>query len=266
MSNSDKNVLEKIIESTKRRVVLKKSKIPIGEIKTMAEYRRGEDFIFERALSEKGFHFICEIKKASPSKGVISEEFPYLKIAKEYQEAGASAISCLTEPYYFLGSDDYLKEIKEFVKLPILRKDFIIDEYMIYEAKAIGADAVLLIAAALERERLKDYFSIADGLGLSVLMETHDEKEIEKALYCKPRALGVNNRDLKTFKVDTNRSLRLKKLIPKDIIFVSESGINSREDILNLEKNGINAVLIGERLMKSRDKAKTLNDLRGISE
>lgn len=200
--------------------------------------------------------FICEVKKASPSKGIIAEDFPYMQIAGEYEKAGAAAISCLTEPYYFKGSDDYLKEIAAHVQIPVLRKDFTVDEYMIYEAKVFGASAVLLICAILTDEELARFHKIADSLGLSALVEAHTEEEVRRAIASGARIIGVNNRDLKTFKVDINTSTRLRKLVPDDIVYVSESGIRNAEDIAALYKNNTDAVLIGETLMRAPDKKK----------
>jgi indole-3-glycerol phosphate synthase len=207
-------------------------------------------------------HFICEVKKASPSKGVIAEDFPYMDIARDYEEAGASAISVLTEPEFFLGSDRYLNEISRGVNIPVLRKDFILDEYQIYESKLIGADAILLISSLLEGPRLKKYIKICDELGLSALVETHTAEEIEKALDAGARIIGVNNRNLQTFEVDIENSIRLRELVPKDIIFVAESGIHTREDIRRLQSAGVDAVLIGEAFMRSENKKELLNALR----
>jgi len=220
------------------------------------------DFGFEKALKSPGLRFICEVKKASPSKGIIAEDFPYLEIAKDYEAAGAAAISVLTEPEYFLGKNEYLAEIAEAVKIPVLRKDFIIDEYQIYEARFIGASAVLLIAALLDSEKLARFIKIADSLGLSSLVETHNETEVRTALSAGARVIGVNNRDLRTFEVDITLASRLRPLVPKDIVFVAESGIKTREDIVSLGE--VNAVLIGETLMRSSDKSKKLDELRGL--
>ena len=207
--------------------------------------------------------FICEIKKASPSKGLISKNFSYLQIAREYEAAGAAAISCLTEPFFFQGADQYLREIARAVKIPVLRKDFTVDEYMIYEAKILGASAILLICSVLDETRLKDYLELAHSLGLSALVETHDEKEIEMALRSGAEIIGVNNRNLQTFEVDIENSARLRKLVPKENIFVSESGVKTPDDIERLKKNGTNAVLIGEAFMKSSDKKRLFAELRG---
>lgn len=263
------NILDKICETTKERIEKEKQKISLVEVRKNAEriknIEKEKYFNFEKAIGKKEkINFICEIKKASPSKGIIAEDFDYIEIAKDYQKAGADAISCLTEPHYFLGADEYLKAVKETVNIPVLRKDFIIDEYMIYKSKNIKADAILLIAAVLDKYKLKDYFDIANDLGLSSLFEIHNEEELEKVLNLNPRIIGVNNRDLKTFEVDINNSVRLRKLIPNNIIFVSESGIKCREDIKTLEENKTSAVLIGESLMTKKDKEKEIKKLRGI--
>ncbi|MBR1892862.1 MAG: indole-3-glycerol phosphate synthase TrpC, partial [Lachnospiraceae bacterium] len=207
--------------------------------------------------------FICECKKASPSKGLIAEDFPYVDIAKDYEKAGADAISVLTEPKWFLGSDEYLKEIKAEVSIPLLRKDFTVDEYMIYEAKVMGASAVLLIVSILTKEQIVRYINICDELGLSALVETHDEKEVETALAAGARIIGVNNRNLKDFSVDTSNSANLRKKIPESVVFVSESGVKTSDDVEKLRNIGADAVLIGETLMRAADKSKTLNELKG---
>ena len=218
---------------------------------------------FEKAIAAPGISFICEVKKASPSKGLIAPDFPYLTIAREYEEAGAAAVSCLTEPDLFLGSDAYLREIAASVKIPVLRKDFTVEPYMIYEAKVLGASAVLLICAILSDEELIESGKIANALGLSALVEVHDEREAERALKVDRGIIGVNNRDLRTFTVDCGNSVRLRKLVPKERLFVSESGIRTPEDIAVLRENGTDAVLIGETLMRSADKAAELRRLRG---
>ncbi|RDU62852.1 indole-3-glycerol phosphate synthase TrpC [Helicobacter sp. MIT 14-3879] len=258
------NILDRIIETTRERISKDKKAISLNQIREIAESKKDSSFLFQKAISKKGLNFICEVKKASPSKGMIVDEFSPKDIALEYQNIGVDAISCLTEPHYFMGKDEYLREIKECVNIPILRKDFIIDEYMIYQAKALKANAILLIAAILDKNKLKDYLSIANSLGLCVLVETHNEAEIANALFANANIIGVNNRDLKTFKVDIQTSLRLKKILPNDIIFVSESGITTRKDILELEKINTNAVLIGEWLMTQSDRQKALQILKGI--
>ena len=257
-------ILEQIARDTEIRVTQQKKKVPLGTLKKAA-YQMETDtgFPFEKALAKEGLSFICEVKKASPSKGIIAEDFPYLDIAKEYEAAGADAVSCLTEPKYFLGADSYLKEIAENVKIPVLRKDFVVEEYQIYEAKALGASAVLLICALIEPVLLKRYIQVCDTLGLSALVEAHDEKEISHAVWAGARVIGVNNRNLKDFSVDVGNSIRLRALAPKEILFVAESGIKGPEDIARLKENEVNAVLIGETLMKSSDKKKMLSYLKG---
>lgn len=207
--------------------------------------------------------FICECKKASPSKGLIAPNFPYLEIAKEYEAAGADCISVLTEPKWFLGNDEYLKEIAESVLIPCLRKDFTVDEYQIYQAKVLGASAVLLICSVLTEDQMKDYIRICDELGLSALVEVHDEQEVQTALNTGARIIGVNNRNLKDFSVDTDNSRRLRELIPPNVLFVSESGVRTAEDVETLRKIGADAVLIGETLMRASDKRAKLAELRG---
>lgn len=258
-------ILDEIASKTRERINREKKLLPINEIRDQAEsIAKGNkrDFPFYKALKKDGISFICEVKKASPSKGVIAENFPYIQIAEEYEQAGASAISCLTEPYYFQGSDKYLKDITDRVSIPVLRKDFTIDSYMIYQAKVFGASAVLLICSILDKNELKEYQEIAHELGLSALVEAHDESEIYMALDAGARIIGVNNRDLKTFTVDINNSARLRNLVPRDIAFVSESGIKTKFDIERLVANGTDAVLIGETLMRNPNKKKALDALR----
>lgn len=220
-------------------------------------------FSFEHALQKPGISFICECKKASPSKGLIAPDFPYLQIAREYEAAGADCISVLTEPKWFLGSDSYLKEIAGAVSIPCLRKDFTVDEYMIYEARLLGASAVLLICSILSEAQIKEYINICDTLGLSALVEAHDEQEVQMALNSGARIIGVNNRNLKDFSVDTENSRKLRELIPQDVLFVSESGVSTADDVKKLREIGADAVLIGETLMRASDKKAKLNELRG---
>ena len=257
------NILEQIAQKTLIRIEELKASRPLNEIKEKALSLSEGDFAFEKALLGDNISFICEVKKASPSKGLIDEDFDYLNIAKEYRNAGAAAISCLTEPYWFLGQDSYLSKISKEVKIPVLRKDFTLDEYQIYEAKTIGAQAVLLICALLDEKKLAKFIDIADSLGLSTLVEAHNEEELKCALRAKARIIGVNNRDLKTFEVDINNSIRLRKLAPDDIIFVAESGIKTPDDISRLRENRVNAVLIGETLMRAKDKKAQIEHLRG---
>lgn len=257
-------ILDEIAERTRQRVAEQKQNISLEEMKEKASQMEiTMDFPFEKALRQDDISFICEVKKASPSKGLIAPDFPYVSIAKEYEEAGAAAISVLTEPYYFQGSNTYLSEIAAQVKIPVLRKDFTVDEYMIYEAKVIGASAVLLICAILDLDTLKAYLQLAHSLGLSAIVEAHDEAEVQMALDAGARIIGVNNRDLRTFTVDINNSARYRKMVPDNIIFISESGIKTAEDIQRLRENGTNAVLIGETFMRSADKKAELKKLRG---
>jgi indole-3-glycerol phosphate synthase len=255
-------ILDELAAYARERTELSKKKIPTSVIRRMAEEMPAGNLSFEKALSKDGMSFICECKKASPSKGLIAPIFPYLQIAEEYEEAGADAISVLTEPKWFLGSDEYLREITSKVNIPCLRKDFTVDDYMIYEARILGASAVLLICSILDKEQIKEYISIANSMGMSALVEAHDEAEIEAALYAGARIIGVNNRNLKDFSVDTENSKRLRDLIPKDVLFVSESGVRGAEDVKRLRDIGADAVLIGEALMRSDDKKATLTALR----
>ncbi len=257
-------ILDEIATYTRERIAAAKETTPLREVKDRAFTLPKGDFSFEKALKKSDISFICECKKASPSKGLIAPDFPYLEIAKEYEAAGADCISVLTEPKWFLGRDDYLKEITQAVKIPCLRKDFTVDEYMIYEAKVLGASAVLLICSILEKSQMKEFMGICDELGLSALVETHDEREVEMALDIGARVLGVNNRNLKDFTVDTENSKRLRALIPQDVIFVSESGVKSAEDVKALREIGADAVLVGETLMRAQDKKAKLSELKGF--
>lgn len=268
-------ILDEIAGRTAERVRKRKEEISLAAVRREAEALKGKlsgdwaadgESRFRKALAAPGISFICEVKKASPSKGIIAEDFPYLAIAKEYEAAGAAAISVLTEPFYFLGKDRYLQEIAEQVSIPVLRKDFIVDAYQIYEAKSLGASAVLLICALLEEEQLKEYLAIAHSLGLSALVEVHTEEEAAMAVRSKAQIIGVNNRNLKTFSVDITTSGRLRKHIPEEVLFVSESGIKTAEEVEWLRKLGTDAVLIGETFMRSRDKKKQLAGLRGETE
>lgn len=258
-------ILDEIAAKTRERVAEAKKRAPLEELRAKAEaMSQNTDFPFLKALRGEDVSFICEVKKASPSKGVIAEDFPYLQIALDYEKAGAAAISCLTEPYWFLGSDEYFREIAENVKIPVLRKDFTVDEYMIYEAKLLGASAVLLICSILSERQLSEYLALAHSLGLSALVEAHNEAEIETSVKADANIIGVNNRDLKTFTVDMNNAAHLRGLVPPDRVFVSESGIKTAEDVENLRKIGANAALIGETLMRAPDKKAKLDELRGV--
>lgn len=273
-------ILDQLADYARYRVEKAKEKKPLEEIReeALAASRKGvlssgtsapdfrEPFRFEKALAADGdIHFICECKKASPSKGLIAPDFPYLEIARQYEEAGASAISVLTEPKWFLGSPEYLREIAEEVKVPCLRKDFTVDPYMIYEAKLLGASAVLLICAILDTGTLAEYLEAADSLGLSAIVEAHDETEVASAVSAGARIIGINNRNLKDFTVDIHNSIRLRSCAPAGTIFVAESGIRTPEDVETLRQNGVNAVLIGEQLMRAGSPKEELNRLRGLT-
>ncbi len=257
------DILAELSEAAKRRVAESRASVPLEEMKAEAAARGNDkDFPFEAALKAEGVSFICEVKKASPSKGVIAEEFDPVAIARDYEAAGANCISVLTEPTRFLGDIHYLRDIYSEVSIPILRKDFVVDEYMIYEAKAAGASAVLLIVSILSEERLRDYLSICDEIGLSALVEVHDDRELDTAILCGARIIGVNNRNLRDFSVDPTNCLRLRRSVPDGILFVAESGIKDRDDVRVLEDEGVDAVLIGESLMRADDKAAKLQSLR----
>ena len=260
------NILNTIAEKTKERIADEKKFLPLNILRAQAEStsQKLPAFAFEQCLRKPGLQFICEIKKASPSKGIIAEDFPYLKIAREYEEAGAAAVSCLTEPFWFLGSDKFLKEITSEISIPILKKDFTVDEYMIYQAKVNGASAVLLICSILDDSQLKAFQQLSEELGLSVLVEAHTENEIYRALNCGAKILGINNRNLKNFQVDVTNSLKLRKLVPPEVVFVSESGVTNSEDTKKLYENGTDAVLIGETLMRSSNIKQTLKQLKEI--
>lgn len=256
-------ILDQIIKERKKAVADLKETITIEMLKEQIANSTIKHYSFKEALQNqsKPLNMIAEIKKASPSKGLICKTFNYLEIAKAYEEGQAAALSVLTEPKYFLGKNEYLTEIKEVVKLPVLRKDFIMDAFQIYESKAIGADAILLIMAVLSLEQLKEYLNLAQNLGLDVLVETHSEKEVTLALEARAEIIGVNNRDLQTFKVTLETSERLRNLIPKDKIFVAESGIHTTEDIRRLKALSVDAVLIGESVVKSENPVIKLQEL-----
>lgn len=256
-------ILEQLADHARQRTEQAKRVLPPEEIRHQALSLPKGDFSFQQALKKPGVSFICECKKASPSKGLIAPNFPYLEIAKEYETAGADCISVLTEPKWFLGNDEYLKKIAESVLIPCLRKDFTVNEYQIYQAKVLGASAVLLICSVLTENQMKDYIRICDELGLSALVEVHDEQEVQTALNTGARIIGVNNRNLKDFSVDTDNSRRLRELIPPNVLFVSESGVRTAEDVSTLRKIGADAVLIGETLMRASDKRAKLEELRG---
>lgn len=257
-------ILETIADANRKRYNDIQTNMPLDKIKSRAfSMNLNTDFPFEKALAKSGLSYICEIKKASPSKGIIAEDFPYVQIAKEYEQAGAAAISVLTEPQWFKGKNEYLEEISKNVKIPLLRKDFTVCEYQIYEAKTIGASAVLLICALLDTNTIKQWIRLCDSLGLSALVEAHTEKEVQSALDAGARVIGVNNRNLRNFTVDISTCTKLRKLVPDNILFVGESGIKTNEDIQNLKTTGVNGVLIGETLMRNHNKKAALEALNG---
>ncbi len=260
------DILERIAADKRIQVAEEKKTVSLEEMREKAYAAKGSlpDFIFENTLKQDGVSFICEVKKASPSKGIIAEDFPYTEIAKEYEKAGADCLSVLTEPKYFLGCDRYLQEIREVVDLPILRKDFTVDFYQIYQAKVLDANAVLLICALLDEDFLKEGIKICDELGLTALVETHDEEEIRMAVRAGARVIGVNNRNLKDFTVDIHNSTKLRGFAPEGTLFVAESGIQTRADVAAFEKEKVNAVLVGETLMRAADKKQKLDELKGM--
>ncbi len=260
------DILEEIATYTRERIIREMKVTPLLAVRRHAEERisRMRSPSLYAALSGKEMSYICEVKKASPSKGLIAENFPYLSIAREYEEAGASAISCLTEPHWFMGSDAYLEEIVANVSIPVLRKDFVVDEYMVYQAAAMGASAVLLICSILDDAQLVAYSQLAGEFGLDALVEAHDEDEVERAATCGAKIIGVNNRNLRDFTVNMDNSIRLRRLVrDESVVFVSESGIRREEDIKRLKDNGIAAVLIGETLMRADNKREMLEHLNG---
>ena len=255
-------ILDEIASYAAQRVARAKERVSLGELRETALKLPKGDLKFTKALQADGMSLICEVKKASPSKGIISEEFPYLAIAKDYEAAGANCISCLTEPKWFLGSDDIFREIREEVSTPMLRKDFTVDEYQLYAAKVLGADAVLLICALLDTKTIERYLGICDTLGLSALVETHDETEIESAVQAGAKIIGVNNRNLKNFTVDFSNAARLREKIPASALFVAESGVTVAADIARLKASGADAVLVGEALMKAPERRAALREFR----
>lgn len=259
-------ILEQLARHARERVAQAKSENSLDTLQARCRaLGKGRGEQFRQALAKPGLSFLCEVKRASPSKGLIAKDFPYVEIARQYQAAGAEAISCLTEPKWFLGSDDIFREIRAAVDLPMLRKDFTVDEYQLYQACLLGADAVLLIVSLLSPAQLKEYLSICAELGLAALAEAHDEGEVAAALDAGAQIIGVNNRNLGDFTVDTGNSARLRRLVPEGVLFVAESGVFSREDTAALEQVGADAVLVGEALMRAPDKAAKLRELRGLS-
>lgn len=256
-------ILYKLADAARKRVELLESQKPLAAVAREARALPGEAFVFEKALKQKDIAIIAEVKKASPSKGLLVNDFDHLSLARQYEQAGASAISVLTEPTAFLGCDRYLQEIRRTVDIPLLRKDFTVSEYQLYESKILGADAVLLISSLLTTETVRKYLAVCDELGLSALVEAHDAAEVASALKAGARIIGVNNRNLKDFSVDLQNSVNLRKLVPENILFVSESGIRTPKDIEVLRANGTDAVLIGETLVRSGNAAGEIRKLLG---
>lgn len=256
------NILKEIAAYAIKRVQQAERKMSLEAVKEQALTLPGKEFVFEYALRKPELSFICECKKASPSKGIIAEDFPYLKIAQEYEQAGADCISVLTEPKYFLGNDSYLQEIAQAVSVPCLRKDFVVAPYMLYEARVLGAAAVLLICSLLTEKELAEYLEICEGLGMSALVEVHNAAEISMAIHAGARIIGVNNRNLSDFSVDMANSNRLRELIPPEILFVAESGIKTAADVQTVREIGGDAVLIGELLMRAENRSAMLAELR----
>ncbi len=257
-------ILDQLADHARERVAAAKAALPLADLRRQAEALPKGDFAFEKAIRKPGMSFICECKKASPSKGLIAPDFPYLEIAKAYEAVGADCVSVLTEPKWFLGSDGYLRDIAAAVSIPCLRKDFTVDEYMIWRAKLLGASAVLLICAILTPRQLGEYLDLCDDLGLAALVEAHDETEIRTALDAGARMVGVNNRNLKDFTVDTENSRRLRTLVPEGVLFVAESGVRDGADVRRLRDSGADAVLVGEALMRAPDRTAKLAELRGL--
>ncbi len=257
-------ILEQMADHARERTENAKKTYPLEKLREQALSLPQLNFAFEKAIRKKELSFICECKKASPSRGIIEHNFPYLQIAKEYEAAGADCISVLTEPKWFLGNKEYLHQIASTVSIPCLRKDFTVDEYMIYESRILGASAVLLICSILSERQIGEYIQICDAMGISALVEAHDEQEIAMAVHVGARLIGVNNRNLRDFTVDTENSFRFREMIPRDILFVSESGIRNAQDVEKLRQVGADAVLIGETLMRAENKAAKLTELRGV--
>lgn len=260
-------ILDEIIANKKSELDRLKADFPVkgliaGLKMRIKQLPQPRDFV--KAVSGKDIKIIAEVKKASPSKGVIRKSFNPVEIARIYEANGASAISVLTEEKYFQGHIDYIKVIGDAVTIPVIRKDFIFDEYQIYESRAAGADAILLIAGILKKDEIDEFLKLSHSLGMSCLVEVHNEDELEKVLLTKARLIGINNRDLKTFKTDIKNTLRLVPMIPKDRVVVSESGVNSYHDVDLLKRAGVHVFLVGEAIMREKDMGKKLRELRGI--
>ena len=258
-------ILDQITNYTKKRIEQTKKKTPLEQIKQQALLLPKGDFAFEKALKKNDISFICECKKASPSKGIIDPNFPYLQIAKEYEAANADCISILTEPKWFLGSDAIFEEVRKNIQLPMIRKDFTVDDYQIYQAKCMGADAVLLICALMDEKRLSHFLTICSLLGMDALVETHDEEEIKMAVSAGAKVIGVNNRNLKDFSVDFSNAVKLRHLIPKEAVYVAESGVSQINDVAVLRQAGVDAVLMGEVLMRAKNQKEILTAMKAAT-
>lgn len=261
-------IIDDIVASTFERVAENKKRNSIDKLARLAfEKPINKDYPFEKALRNKAnLAYIMEIKRCVPTKGEITRNFDYKSIAKEYEDIGATAISVMTEPDYFKGDDDFLAEIARIVKIPVLRDDFIVDEYMVYESKLLGADAITLICSVLDEITLMRCLNLAENLGMSAVVEAHSSMQVKKALRVGAKIIAVNNCDLRNFEIDMNNSLELQKMIPEDVIFISRSGVKTYQDICKLEENNVNAVMVGEVLMRSHDKRKTFEILQGLRE
>ena len=263
------NILQKIVEAKKVRLNQRKKNLPLNALIEKIEKNKKSiyNFKFSQAIKRKSdepIKLIAEIKKASPIKGIL-KKYDITEMAEIYMINGADAISVITEEDFFLGNPEYIKKIKlKYPDMPVLRKDFIIDEYQVYESKALGADAILLIANILDFEQIKKLYELAQSIGLDVLLEIHNEDDLKKALSANVKIIGINNRNLKTFKISLNTTLKLKTLIPEDKITVSESGISTRADVEKLLKKGIDAILVGTSIVLSNAPAEKIRELKGF--
>lgn len=258
------SILEELAGAARNRVDAWKREVPLAEMRRRAA-EVADPPSFSRALAAPGMAFICECKKASPSRGLIAPDFDPVAIARDYEAAGAAAVSVLTEPTRFLGSDGYLRDVCAAVSIPVLRKDFVVDGYMLYQARALGASAALLICSLADDDELASYLRICREIGIDALVEAHDAEEVDRALAAGARIVGVNNRNLADFSVDFGNSLRLRSRVPRDVLFVTESGVKQAGDVALLASHGVDAVLVGEALMRASDKRAMLDELRGAA-
>lgn len=256
------SILEELAAAARERVARQKREVPADQMAARAAAAPAPPSFYD-AIAAPGMSFICECKKASPSKGLIEPDFRPVEIARDYEAAGAAAVSVLTEPTRFLGSDEYLRDVAAAVSIPVLRKDFVVDGYMVDQAKALGASAVLLICSLLDAEALSRYLARCKQAGIDALVEAHDAGEVDRAVACGARIIGVNNRNLADFTIDFGNSIRLRGRVPHDVLFVTESGIRTADDVALLQSHDVDAVLIGETLMRAPDKRAMLDELRG---